>query len=118
MAEPLLKIGGVEMPTPSECTPGIMDIKKAERNTNGTLISELIATKAKLDLTWKFVTQEQMTKILNAVAPNFFDVTYFDMKTGDFRTATFYCGDRTAGMIDFLDGVPRYKDLKFNLIER
>jgi hypothetical protein len=113
----LLNIDGVDMPTPSACIPGIQDIKNAERNTNGRMISELIATKAKLDLAWSFVTQEQLTLILNAVAPNEFTVTYFDMKLGANRTAVFYSGDRTASMIDFKNGVARYKDLKFNIIE-
>ncbi|NRF91526.1 hypothetical protein HQN89_10895 [Paenibacillus frigoriresistens] len=106
------------MPTPSDFTVGVQDIKKAERNTNGTLISELIATKVKLDLSWKYVTQAQLTSILSAVAPNFFEVTYFNPVTGANRTATFYSGDRSVGMIDFLGGVGRYKDVKFNLIER
>lgn len=114
----LLNIDGVDMPAPSDFSLGVQDIKKAERNTNGTLISELITTKAKLDVTWKYVTQAQLTQILAAVAPNFFTVTYFNPATGTNRTASFYCGDRTVGMVDFQNGVARYRDLKFNLIER
>jgi predicted ATP-grasp superfamily ATP-dependent carboligase len=113
----LISVGGVDFPTPSEYSIGIQDIKKAERNTRARIISELIATKAKIELSWKYVTQAQLTSILSAVAPNEFSVTYFNSETGLNRTATFYAGDRTVGMIDFIGGVGRYKDLKFNLIE-
>lgn len=114
----LLNIGGVDIPTPSEFTPGIMDISKAERNTNGTMIIERIATKVKLEMSWKYVTAEDLSTILTAVDPVFFEVTYLDPKSNSNLTKTFYCGDRTAPMMDYIDGVPRYKDLKFSLIQK
>ena len=34
----LLTIGGVAMPTPTEMTVNVMDLSKADRNANGTML--------------------------------------------------------------------------------
>jgi hypothetical protein len=114
----IFKIDGVDMPSPSDLSMGIQDISKAERNARGTIIIERIATKDKIELQWNYLTAAQLAILLNAVAPVFFTVTYTNPRSGDLRTATFYAGDRTMGYIDFQNGVPRYKDIKFNVIER
>ena len=43
----LISVSGVALPTPSEFQVGYMDGQKAERNANGTMIIEKIATKEK-----------------------------------------------------------------------
>lgn len=114
----LLNISGVDLPTPSDLKVGIQDIVKAERNTKGDMIKEHIATKGKLELSWSYLSAADLALIFTAVMPNFFSVTYLDPQTNTMRTGTFYSGDRNAGMIDFKNGIARYKDIKFNLIER
>lgn len=114
----MIKINNVTMPTPSGYTPSIMDITNAERNSKGTMFIELIATKWKLELEWSFLTQEQMTQLLNALESNvIFDVEFVDPKTGSMNTAKCYKGDRNAPMQDYMNGIPRWKNLKVNLIE-
>ncbi|WP_010498548.1 DUF6711 family protein [Paenibacillus elgii] len=113
----IIKVGNVELPSPSDMQIAIQDIKKAERNAKGNLISELITTKRKIELSWSFLTATQLQTLLTAVAPNTFSVTYLDPLTNASRTGTFYAGDRKVGVIDFRAGVPRYKEIKFNLIE-
>jgi len=114
----LIKINGVEIPTPSEFSVGIQDISKAERNAAGTMVIERIATKRKIELSWKYLSKEELSQILTAVSPVFFTVEYPDPQTGTNRIGTFYCGDRSCSMLDFKNGIPRYKDVSFNLIER
>lgn len=114
----LLSISGVALPTPTEVSFGVYDISKAERNANGTMLIERITTKKKISVTYAFVTKEQMSTILKLVEPVFWDVTYIDPVTSNTVTGSFYCGDRNLGMVDFVNGVPRYKDLSFELIER
>jgi hypothetical protein len=106
------------MPTPSDFQVGIMDISKAERNAIGYMIIERIATKRKLSISYAYLTSQQMTQVLQAVSGTSYPVNYLDPQTGSFRTATFYCGDRNMGMISYVNGVPYYKDIKFDLIER
>ena len=114
----LIIIDGVEIPASSEYSVGIQDISKAERNANGTMIIERVATKRKLELSWAYLSKEQVAQVLSAVSGVFFQVTYVDPEDGTTRTGTFYAGDRKCGMLDFKNGVPRYKDVSFNLIER
>jgi len=114
----ILVIDGVEMPDPSGMEIGIMDISKAERNARGTMIKELIATKRKIDISWEVLNQTQMSKVLNAVNKNFFQVTYTDPVTANERTGTFYVGDRKLAVLKYQNGVPLYKNFAFSVIER
>jgi hypothetical protein len=114
----LISISGVDLPTPTEFSVGIMDLSKAERNAKGRMIIERIATKRKLEIAYAYLTASEMSEILNLIAPVYYNVTYLDPQTGGNKTASFYCGDRNIGMLDFINGVPRYKDVKFDLIER
>ena len=114
----MIKINGVEIPTPSDHKVGIMDISKAERNANGTMIIERIATKRKIDLAWKTLSKEDLSRMLNLVSPVFFPVEFIDPQDGGIRTGIFYVGDRNCDMMSFINVVPKYKEVKFNLIER
>jgi hypothetical protein len=114
----LIKINGVAIPTPSDYSVGIQDISKAERNANGTMIIERIATKRKIELSWKLLSKDALSQVLNSVSAVFFSVEYIDPQEGATKTGTFYCGDRNCGMLDFVDSMPRYKEIKFNLVER
>jgi hypothetical protein len=114
----LLTIGVAEMPTPTEMNISYMDLSKAERNANGLMIIERITTKRKLEIKYAYLNSTDLATILNAVAPTFYNVTFWDVKSNGFQTASMYCGDRSVGWLDFVDGVPRYKDLSFDLIER
>lgn len=113
----LLEIDGVALPTPSEMTVGTMDISKAERNANGNLIIERINTKKKITVQYEYLSASDLAKVLFAVSPTTFSVRYLDPVTNSFRSAKFYSGDRNAGMIDFINNVPRYKNIQFDLIQ-
>lgn len=114
----LISIGGVELPTPSDYGVGVQDISKAERNAQGTMIIERITTKKTLELNYSYLDSSDLSKILKAVSPTFFNVTYLDPVTNTQMTSSFYCGDRSVSLISFTNGVPKYKDMKFTLIER
>lgn len=114
----MIKIDGITIPTPSTYQIGIMDLSKAERNAKGDIVIDRIATKRKIELTWRHLKKEELSTLLTRVSPVFFQVEYLDPQTDDVKTGTFYCGDRIAQSIDYIDGKMRYKDIKFNLIER
>ena len=113
----MIKIDTVTISTPSSFQIGIEDISKAERNANGTLIIERIATKRKLELSSNYLSAANLSTLLTAISGTTFTVEYPDAQTGAARTGTFYAGARTAGAIDYQGSVMRYKDVKFNLIE-
>ena len=113
-----LEINGVAIPTPSEFSVGVMDISKAERNANGNLIIERINTKRKLSIKYAYLTAGNLSIVLKAVSATFFNVKYVDPVDNIQKTSSFYCGDRSVGMIDFTNNIPRYKEFGFDLIER
>ncbi len=113
----LITINGVALPTPTELQVGVMDISKAERNANGRMIIERIATKRKLFITYSYITESDASLVLRQVAPTYYTVTYLDPQDKTMKSGSFYCGDRQLGMVDYQDGVARYKDLGFDLIE-
>lgn len=113
----LLNIGGVDMPTPSEFTVSLQDISKADRNANGTMVLERIATKQKLQCKWSYLSSADLKTILGAISPVSYSVTYTDPTTNVLATKQMYCGDRSIGYIDFQNNTPRYKDFGFDLIE-
>ena len=114
----MIKINGVEIPTPSDYTVGIMDISRAERNARGTLIMERIATKRKIEMRWNYLDKDRLSQLLNLVSPVFFQVNYINPQTNIWEEGKFYVGDRKVGALDYRNGVIRYKDIKFNIIER
>ena len=114
----MIKVNGVDIPTPSDYMVSVLDISKAERNANGTMIIERVATKRRLEMTWNYLSQVDLSALLTRISPTFFEVEYIDSQTGTVRTGTFYAGDRNAGAIDYQNGVMRFKDISFNLIER
>lgn len=114
----LIKINGVEIPTPSTFNPSIMNLSNSERNANGMMIMEIIAQKQKLELSWKIISAEKLSSVLNLIDSTFFQVEYPNPKTNKTTTKTMYCGDRTVGVMSYIDGEIKYKDFKVNFIER
>jgi hypothetical protein len=114
----MITINGVDLPTPTALQVGIFDISKAERNANGRMVIERITTKRKLFFTYSFLTEIEASAVLNAVSPTLYDVTYIDPQTKNVKSGTFYTGDRNIGFVDYQNGVARYQDLTFNLIEQ
>lgn len=114
----MIKINTVQIISPTSYMASINDISKAERNANGEMVIERVATKRKLELAWNYLTQVQLSTLLGMVSGVFFTVEYPDPQDGALKTGTFYAGDRSAGAIDYQNGVVRWKDIKFNLIEK
>jgi hypothetical protein len=114
----LISIDGVSIPTPSELNVSIQDLSKAERMASGLMVIERIATKRKLEMSWNYLSKGNLSTILTAVSPVFFEVEYIDPESNETSTGTFYAGDRKAGALDYKNGVIRYKDISFNIIER
>lgn len=114
----LVTANGVALPTPTDFQVTISDLTKNDRNAAGTMIIERIATKQKLSLSYAYLSASDLSTILNAISPVFYNVTYLDPMTNAYVTSSFCTSDRNMGMIDFVGGIPRYRDLKFDLTER
>ena len=81
------------------------------------MIIERIATKRKLFFTYSYIPADEAAFIFKTIAPTFYNVTYIDPQDEN-EIRQFLLWGSQLGMIDYLNGVPRYKDFTFNLIER
>jgi hypothetical protein len=113
----LLNIGGVSMPTPTELTVSVQDLSKADRNANGTMVIERIATKLKLACKWSYISDYDLSKVLTAISPTTYYITFVDPVTNSWTTRNMYCGDRSAGYISFQNNTAMYKDFSVDFIE-
>ena len=78
----------------------------------------LITRKYKIELEWWCPSRAETARILQAVNPEYFPVTFTDPMTNVLTTKTFYVGDRTAPVQMWGDDRQFYSSVKFNLIER
>ena len=83
------KVNGYKIKVPNEITvsPEILD--KAERTVDGTMVVDIIGMKRKLDLTWEYLSKEDMAILARETKHNTFtEVTYHDNETGELVTMT------------------------------
>lgn len=93
----IIKIGGADMPSPTKYNVTLQDIDSA--NTTRTETGELIRDRIragvyKIGVTW-LVEHTQIKTITDAIAPDKFQVTFFDPTTNANKTCDMYCGDRS-----------------------
>lgn len=121
MAQATLIIDGKVMPCPSKLQWNIQTYDlDSSRGVDGTMNRQVICHKEKISLTWNSanLTTAQISTILNAVLPTFFEVTYFSPLANAYVTKEMYVGDRSANFYRVIDGVPQIDNISFNLIER
>lgn len=116
----MIKINGVDMPTPTELTWSKSDIdsSKSGRAADGKMHRDRIGSKVKLNLKWNFLSDADMSKLLKAVLPTFFNCTYPDAETGVSETKTFYVGDRSTPAYAAQGGVCGWSGVEMNFIEQ
>lgn len=113
----VLTLGGVAVPTPSTMNVMIYDITEGDRDATGTMHLDLVATKYKLECTWSFLTQSQMTQLLNAIKPISFSASFIDPTTGSKKSIKVYKGDRSIPVFRVVNGQNQYQEFKVNFIE-
>ena len=81
------------------------------RTQDGVVRGEVIGSVSKVELTWKVLTPQKWSELLNFFEKHFyFNCEYLDMVTNTYKTRKFYVGDRTAQpfIIDTNTGIPKY----------
>ena len=115
----MYKVNGVAMPTPKSFTVNISDLDgETNRNANGDLIRDRIATKRKIEIEYQPLDSEEVSLILKAISPVFINVEYPDPQEGKVISKVMYAGDKTIPMYCIISGQPKWNGLKFNLIEK
>ncbi len=118
----LLRIGGVDMPAPSEeyeVSLQDIDSENTRRTETGVLVRDRVrAGVYKIQAKFK-VTKPQLKTITDAIAPAQFEVTFFDPTTSTTPTRTMYSGDRRARLVkyDHINPDNSLWELSISLIE-
>lgn len=119
MAEPVLQVNGVVFTGLTAYKVDVEPLGNWERNANGILVGDLIAYKAKLNLSFGVLQGQHYQMLLGAMHPFFVSVKYWDPRAAGYATGEFYASARsgTLALVD-TDGTRWWKDVAFNLIER
>ena len=83
------KISGKKIKAPTELSisPEILD--KAERTVDGTMVVDIIGTKRRVDVSWEYLSKEDMTTLTKAIGSDKFTVIEFrDTATSNMVTMT------------------------------
>lgn len=120
MAEVMITVDGVALPCPSSFKWGLQDVSAGESGrTDDTIMHKnRVGQKRKLWLEWVGKDWQTTAMIMRAVNPEYINVTYPDMMSGNYETRTFYVGDRTAPVKFWWTDRKMIEQIAFDLIER
>lgn len=111
----LLKINNTKIPNLVNYKVGRNKLwKDADRNMNGDVRATLIGIFPKLELNIGYCTQDEISTIVTLLDNAYFNVTYFDVRTGGTHTAQYYAGDYTIDLHNKERGL--YAPFTVNLI--
>lgn len=116
----MLWINDVEVKSPSKFQVDFNDLDSEDsyRDTKGESHRDRIASdKRKLNCEWGPLTQDEISTILTAIEPEYFQIKYYDPKDG-LATRTFYAGPKTMPMLIMKEEGPTWEGLKVNFIEK
>ena len=116
----MIKVDGVSIKTPSTFELSINDVSNSDagRTQDGLMHKNRITRKRKIVLKWSNPTPEEAKAILDAFAPEYFNVTYPDPLTGTTVTKKFYSGDQSAPVKVWSVNQKIYSEVGFDIIER
>lgn len=86
---------------------------------DGSMLRNKLATKVSLNLEWNTLSVQEMSRILKAIDPTFFPVTYFSPQEGAFITSEFYVAEKSVPIYSYINGQIKYNaGFSFSLVER
>jgi hypothetical protein len=114
----MLKIAGITVKAPTELKVGRFDLSKSGRTASGKMVMELIATKRRVDVVWKMLTDSELEKIIDTITANkpFFTLTYPD--AGGTKSMTCYAGDIITSLWHTKNGVRYWEEVSIGFIEQ
>lgn len=115
---PLRSVDGSAVLCPYTYKWSLEDVSASDagRTEDVAMNKKRIGQVVKLELTWEYITTEQVSEILQAFNPEYITVCYLDALQGKFVTSEFYVGNRAAPMFNAEEGL--WENLAFNIIER
>lgn len=88
----MIKVNGVEMPTPSRYNPFPTLREKSTENALGDVVRKIISSRWKLEMSWDYLTKEEYSKLTDIKFKESFDCEFPNSK-GQIVTKRMYAGD-------------------------
>lgn len=83
------KINNKAIKSPTEISISYEELDKAERTVDGTMVVDVVGTKRRVDVSWEYLSKEDMTVLANAVKSGIFTgVSFHDNATGSIISIT------------------------------
>lgn len=119
----MVKLNGVSVIDPSEWTWGLSDVSASDagRDEQTTMHKMRLSQKRQYSLAWNMIDPDNASIILKAVNEyEIFPCTLWDAMDNEYQTRTYYVGDRSAPMQQWMpnrvDG-KIYSKVSFTIIE-
>ena len=114
----MLRIAEVAVKTPTELKVGRFDITKSNRTASGKMVMEIIATKRRVDCTWKMIPDSDLQTIIDTITAHkpFFSLEYPD--AGGSKTMTCYAGDIVTSLWHTKNGIRYWEEVTIPFIEQ
>lgn len=114
----MIKVNGVDIPTPSDYNPKPNLREDSTENANGDMIRKIISCRWKIEMKWDYLTKEQYKKLAEIKFLKEFNCT-FPSPTGVMVTKKMYGGDISgeANMADKEGIVRDWVNVSFNFIQ-
>ena len=97
----LVRVGDYDFPEPSSYSGNTSTLVDSARNVQGKMVGSVIREDvAKIEISWRYLTVEQWSKILQCFSKRKFinNVTFFDQSVGGWVTKEMYVSDRKANV--------------------
>ncbi len=114
----MLKIAGVSVKAPTDLKIGRFDLTKSSRTASGKMVMDVIATKRRVDVIWKMLTDSELENIIDTITANkpFFTLEYPD--AGGTKTMTCYAGDILTSLWHTKNGIRYWEEVSIPFIEQ
>lgn len=115
---PIRTVDGEAIPCPSVFLYKLDDVSAPDsgRTEDAMMHKKRIGQVVGLELSWNNVPTAIVSTVLKAFNPEYITVCYLDAMEGDYLTAEFYVGNRSAPMYNSAMGL--WENVSFNIIRR
>lgn len=81
------RINGKAFKSPAEISISPEHLDKAERTMDGTMVIDVIGTKKKVDVSWKYLSKEDLQILSSETGSDrFSDISFHNKETGELET--------------------------------
>lgn len=115
----LLKAGDINLPSPTSVSISdeIIWSESTGRTLDGTMVGEAITEKKTINITWSWITEDQVKTIKDTIIAGFFPISFHDV--GEDITITAYRGTLSRDCAgDIGDGLTWYKSVSVDIVQR